>query len=53
MSYIHVPETLSYTRRKLSLLANTISRVLKHLGIQPQTVKVLEIIICKGKICNV
>ena len=43
MNYIHVPQTLIYTRRKQSLLANTISRVLKHLGTQPQTGKVLEI----------
>ena len=52
MSYINVPKTLSYKRRKKSLLANTISCVFKHLGIQPQTGKVLEISICKGKICN-
>ena len=53
ISYIHVPKTLSYARRKQSLLANTISHVLKHLGIQPQTGQVLEISICKGKICSV
>ena len=39
MSYIHVPKTFSYTRRKYSLLANRISRALKHLGIQSQTGK--------------
>ena len=53
MSYIHVPKTLSYARRKQSLLANTISRALKHLRIQPQTGKILEIHICMGKICSV
>ena len=33
MRYIYVPKTLSYARRKQSLLENTI----KHLGIEPQT----------------
>ena len=53
MSYMHVPKTLSYTRKKKSLLINTIGLALKHLRIQPQTGKVLEIHICKGKICSV
>ena len=53
MSYIHVPKTLSHASRKSSLLANTISRFLNHLEIQPQTGKVSEISICKGKICSV
>ena len=49
MSYIHVPKTLSDTRRN----SKHNQSCLETLRIQPQTGKILEVHICKGKNYNI